>query len=442
MSQFNKSELENLVQDLLHEAKARGATQADADVSIVKGLSVSVRMGEVETVEFNQDRGLGVTVYFGKRRGSATTSDFSAKAVRETVAAACSIAKYTADDECSGLADAERMAYQYPDLDLCHPWSISAEEAIALAVEAEAAARAVDARITNSDGASVSTHESFRVYGNSHGFIGSYPATRHGLSCTVIAQDGGSMQRDHWYSSSRVAADLLTPQTIGQRAAERALRRLNGRQLSTRKTPVLFAQETAGGLINHLISAIRGESLYRKSSFLVDALDQTLFPSFVRIDEQPHLLRGIGSAPFDAEGVNTGAHPIVDNGVLCSYVLDSYSARKLGMTTTGNAGGVHNLIVQTSDLDLASLLRTMGTGLYVTELMGQGINKVTGDYSRGASGFWVENGTIQYPVEEITIAGNLKDMFSGIVAIGNDVEPLRNILTGSILVDRMTVAGA
>lgn len=442
MSEFNKAELENLVHDLLREAKARGATQAEADVSIVKGLSVTVRMGDVETVEFNQDRGLGVTVYFGKCRGSASTSDFSLNAVRETVAAACGIAKFTAEDDCSGLADAERMAYQYPDLDLSHPWRVNAEQAIDIALAAEAAARAADVRITNSDGASVSTHDSFRVYGNSHGFVGSYPTSRHSISCTVIAQDGGSMQRDHWYSSSRLATELLAPEAIGKRAAERAVRRLNGRQLSTRKTPVLFAQELCGGLINHLISAIRGESLYRKSSFLVDALGKTLFPSFVRIDEQPHLRRAVGSAPFDAEGVLTRAHPIVEDGVLCSYVLDTYAARKLGMTTTGNAGGVHNLIVSTGDQDVASLLKTMGTGLYVTELMGQGVNKVTGDYSRGASGFWVENGVIQYPVEEITIAGKLQDMFRGIVAIGNDIEPHRNIQIGSVLIERMTVAGA
>lgn len=439
---FDKAALESLVHDLLREAKAQGATQADADVSIVKGLSVTVRLGEVETVEFNQDRGLGITVYVGKRKGSASTSDFSAQAVKETVAAACGIARYTAEDECSGLADPERMAYGYPDLDLNHPWDISAEKAIDIATACEDAARSADKRITNSEGGSVSTHEGFRVYGNSHGFVGSYPTTRHGVSCAVIAQDGDTMQRDYWYSSARASSELLAVDVIGKRAAERALRRLNGRRLATGKVPVLLAAEVAGSLIGHLLAAIRGDSLYRKSTFLLDSLGKKIFPASFHIHEQPHLKRALGSAPFDAEGVATRGHAIVENGVLCSYVLDTYSARKLNMTSTGNAGGTHNLLVASGDKDLAALLRTMDKGLYVTELMGQGVNKVTGDYSRGAAGFWVEDGQIQYPVEEITIAGNLRDMFASIVEVGSDFEPQRNVRIGSVLLEQMMVAGA
>jgi PmbA protein len=438
---FDRADFERVLADLLAEAKAQGASSAEADVSIVKGLSVGVRLGEVETVEFNQDRGLGVTVYFGKRRASASTSDFSAKAVKETVEAACGIAKYTAEDPCSGLADPERMAYGYPDLDLCHGWDLSAEQAIDLAKNCEAAARDFDKRITNSEGASVSTHESLRVYGNSHGFIGSYPATRHSISCSVIAQQGESMQRDYWYSSARLPAELTAVEAIGKRAAERAVRRLNGRRLATTKAPVIFSAETASGLLSHFLAAIRGESLYRRSSFLLDCIEKQVFPAFVNIGEQPHLPRALGSAPFDAEGVITRSHALVSEGVVRSYVLDSYSARKLGMQSTGNAGGVHNLTIEPGAKDLAHLIRDLPRGLLVTELMGQGVNKVTGDYSRGAAGFWIEHGEIQFPVEEITIAGNLKDMFSGIREVGRDVELQRNIRTGSILIEQMTIAG-
>lgn len=438
---FDAAGLESIVARLLAEAKAQGATSADADVSIVKGLSVNVRLGEVETVEFNQDRGLGVTVYVGQRKGSASTSDFSDKAIAETVAAACGIAKYTAEDPCNGLADPELMAYGYPDLELHHPWEMDAERAIELAKVCETAARDVDKRITNSEGASVSTHEGLRLYGNTHGFIGAFPTSRHSISCSVIAQDGDSMQRDYWYTSARRPSELYDAQLIGRRAAERALRRLHGRRVKTAKVPVVFVADVASGLLSNLLAAIRGESLYRRSSFLLDSLGKAVFPDFVDIVEHPHLKGALGSAPFDAEGVITRAHDIVSRGVLTSYVLDSYSARKLGMRTTGNAGGVRNLTLAPGEKDLPALLRSMNKGLLVTELMGQGVNKVTGDYSRGASGFWVESGEIQYPVEEITIAGNLKDMFLGVREVGNDVEMQRSTRTGSILIEQMTVAG-
>lgn len=439
---FDAASLERIVDRLLAEAKAQGATAADADVSIVKGLSVNVRLGEVETVEFNKDRGLGITVYFGQRKGSASTSDFSDDAIAKTVTAACNIAKYTAEDPCNGLADAELMAYGYPDLDLYHPWDVDAESAIEVAQACEAAARELDPRITNSEGASVSTHEGLRLYGNSHGFTGAYLTSRHSISCSVIAQDSDSMQRDYWYTSARRPSELYEPQSIGRRAAERALRRLGGRRLKTAKVPVVFAADVASGLLSHLLAAIRGESIYRRSSFLLDSLGKTLFPSFIDIVEQPHLKGALGSAPFDAEGVKTRERYLVRDGVLESYVLDSYAARKLGMQTTGNAGGVRNLTLSAGGKDLSGLLRSLDRGLLVTELMGQGVNKVTGDYSRGAAGFWVENGEIQYPVEEITIAGNLKDMFMGIREVGNDVELQRSTRTGSILIEQMTVAGA
>lgn len=434
--------LERVVDRLLAEAKAQGATSADADVSIVKGLSVNVRLGEVETVEFNKDRGLGITVYFGKRKGSASTSDFSDDAIAKTVAAACGIAKYTAEDPCNGLAEAVLMAHGFPDLDLYHPWEMDAERAIELAQVCEAAARGLDARITNSEGASVSTHEGLRLYGNTHGFTGAYPTSRHSISCSVIAQDGESMQRDYWYTSARRPKELYEPESIGRRAAERALRRLGGRRVKTAKIPVVYAADVASGLLSHLLAAIRGDSIYRRSSFLLDKLGEAIFPNFIDIVEQPHLKGALGSAPFDAEGVVTRDRHFVRGGILESYVLDSYSARKLGMKTTGNAGGVRNLTLTSGQQDLAGLLRTMHTGLLVTELMGQGVNKVTGDYSRGAAGFWVENGEIQYPVEEITIAGNLKEMFMGIREVGNDIEPQRSTRCGSILIEQMTVAGA
>ncbi len=438
----NDAQLQELVHNILAEARAQGASAAEAGVSIETGLSVNVRLGEVETLEYNRDKGLGVTVYFGQRKGSANTSDFTPEAVRETVRAACGIAKYTAADEYSGLADAQLMAQDIPDLDLCHPWDINAEQAIELASECEGVARRLDARITNSEGASVSSHQGYRVYGNSHGFIGAYPSTRHSLSCAVMGGEGESMQRDYWFSVARNSAELDSATEVGRRAAERTLRRLNGRRLSTCQSPVIFSAEVATGLLSHFISAIRGGALYRKATFLLDHLGKPVFPDFVHIHEAPHIKKGLGSAPFDNEGVATQARDIVQGGILQGYVLDSYSARKLNMSTTGNAGGVHNLTLESGALGFDELVKKMDRGLVVTELLGMGVNTVTGDYSRGAAGFWVEGGTVQYPVEEITIAGNLKDMFRRFVAVGSDVDTRGNLRSGSILIENMTVAGS
>ncbi len=433
--------LESLVSDLLEEARRRGASAAEVGVSADTGLSVNVRMGEVETVEFHRDQGLGVTVYFGTRKGSASTADLRPEALRETVQAACDIARHTAEDPCAGLADPERMAREIPDLDLDHPWGIDTERAIETALACENAARAHDARITNSEGAGVDSHRGLRVYGNTHGFLGAYASTRHSVSCSVIAGSAQGMQRDYWYTTARDPAELEAAEAVGRRAAERAVRRLDARRVQTREVPVVYAADVAGGLLRLFLGAIRGANLYRKASFLVDHLGKRIFPEFVRIDERPHLPKALGSAPFDAEGVATRERTLVEDGVLRGYLLDSYSARKLGMETTGNAGGVHNAIIEPGPHDLDGLLRAMGTGLLVTELMGHGFNLLTGDYSRGAAGFWVEGGEIRHPVEEITVAGNLRDMFLGLAEVGNDVDLRSGVRTGSILIERMTVAG-
>jgi PmbA protein len=437
----DQSELELVAERILDEAATQGATSADVGVSIDAGLSVTVRLGEVETLEYHRDRGIGVTVYVRQHKGSASTSDLAPAAVRKTVQAACSIARYTAEDEYAGLADKEVLAKQVPDLDLCHPWPIDAEQAIVLATQCEDAAREYDKRISNSEGATLSSHQGLQVYANSNGFLGGYSSTRHSLSCAVIAEAKGQMQRDYWYTVARDQAGLETPVMVGERAADRTVRRLESRKLATCQVPVLFSAEIARGLFGHFVAAIRGSSLYRKASFLLDHLGKPVFPDFIHIHEQPHLKGSLGGAPFDSEGVETKDRDLVRDGILCGYVLDSYSARKLGMQTTGNAGGVHNLIVDTGDKDLTSLLQEMDSGLLVTELMGHGIKLVTGDYSRGAAGFWVENGEIQYPVDEITIAGNLRDMFAGIVAVGTDVDNRGNIRTGSVLIEQMTIAG-
>ncbi|RNE90657.1 metalloprotease PmbA [Marichromatium sp. AB31] len=433
--------LQESVEELLREAERQGASAAEASVGSSTGLEVAVRLGEVETVEHIRDNGLGVTVYFGHRRGSASTTDLSPAAVRDAVRAACAIAEYIQEDSCAHLAAPELMAREVPDLDLCHPWPIGVDAAVALAVECEEAARGHDPRIVNSEGASLSTHFGLRVYGNSHGFIGGYPSTRHGLNCAVIAQEGESMQRDYWWSSARAPEDLDAAARIGARAAARTVARLNGRRLGTRKVPVLFRAEVATGLLRGLIGAISGGSLYRRASFLLDSLDEQIFPEFVRIHEQPLLPRGLASAPFDGDGVATRAKDLVRDGVLQTYVLDTYSGCRLGMPSTANAGGVRNLTIDSGPLDRAALLREMGTGLMVTELMGHGLNMVTGDYSRGAAGFWVENGEIQYPVEEVTIAGNLREMFANLVAVGDDCDFPGSTRTGSWLIERMTVAG-
>ena len=434
--------LQEQVEAILAEARRQGASACEVAVSAGQGLSTTVRQGEVETVEFNRDQGFGITLYVGQRKGSASTSATGIEAIRETVAAALAIAKHTSEDECAGLADAALMARELPELDLYHPWSITPEQAVEQALACEAAAFAADKRIKNADGTSLNTHQGCRVYGNSHGFIGGYASTRHSLSCVMIAEGEGQMQRDYWYDVNRQGELLADPVSIGQRAAERAVSRLGARPVPTCEVPVLFAAELAGGLFSHLLAAISGGNLYRQASFLEGALGQRLFPEWLTLDERPHLPRALGSATFDGDGLATYAKPFVDRGELVSYVLGTYSGRKLGLPSTANAGGVHNLFVTHGDEDQQALLRRMGRGLLVTELMGQGLNLVTGDYSRGAAGFWVENGEIQFPVQEVTIAGNLRDMFRQIVAVGRDLERRGNICTGSVLIEKMTVAGS
>lgn len=433
--------LKNIVQQLLDEAKQQGATAAEAAFSIDNGLSVSARMGDVETVEYHCDQGLGVTVYFGQQKGSASTNDVSPDSLKETVKAACSIARHASADDYAGLPAVEELATEFPDLDLYHPWAIDAEQAIALAIECEEAARGYDDAITNSEGASVNTHQGIRVFGNSLGFLQGYQSSRHSISCSVLAGTSDAMVRDYWYSVARNPKLLESAWDVGEKAGERTVARMDARSLSTRQCPVLFAPEVASGLIGALLGAVSGSSLYRKSSFLLDSLDTQVLPDFVRIHEQPLLVGGLGSASYDAEGVATQTRDIVSQGILRSYILSTYSARKLGMKSTGNAGGVHNIIVEAGDNDFGVMLERLHTGLLVTELMGQGVNRVTGDYSRGASGFWVENGVILYPVQEITIAGNLKTMLRNIVAIGNDVDRRGNIRVGSILLEQMAIAG-
>ncbi len=433
--------LTGLVEQILDEAKRQGASAAEADATQGQGLAVTVRLGEVETVEHNRDKSLSVTVYFGNRSGSASTSDFSGNAVRDSVRAACTIAKYTAEDACAGLAEPQYLAKDIPDLALYHPWDMDVERGIARARESEDVARQADPRISNSEGASVYTHQGLDVYGNSHGFLGALATTRHSLSCAVIGQDSQGMQRDYWYTVARDPAALDAPARVGSLAAARTLRRLGARQLDTRATPVLFEAPVASSLLSHFAAAIRGGSLYRRASFLLDQAGKQIFAPFVHIFEQPHLKGALGSTPFDDEGVATADRDLVKAGVLQGYILDSYSARKLGLQTTGNAGGVHNLTIEPGRYDLPGLLKQMNTGLLVTELIGFGVNTVTGDYSRGAAGFWVERGEIQYPVEEITIAGNLKDMFMQVSEVGNDVDVRGNIRTGSILIANMMVAG-
>ncbi len=438
--------LRNIAQDMLDYAKQRGASAASAEVSVGFGQGVTVRQGEVETIEYNRDKGLGITVYLGQQRGNASTSDFSPQAVRDTVDAALSIARYTAKDDCSGLPDADMLARDCPDMDLYHPWDLPVDAAIELAQQCEQAALDTDARISNSEGATVNLHEAQFITANSLGFMGGFPTSRHSLSCAVIAGPDDAMERDYWYAVARDAKDLPSARQVGRIAAERTVRRLNARQLETMQAPVLFEAPIASGLLGSFVNAVSGGSLYRKSSFLLDQLDQTIFAPHINIADVPDIRKGLASSPFDDEGVQTQRRVIVENGVLRGYFLGSYSARKLALRSTGNAGGNHNLVLKSSggqsgELDFAGMLKTMSRGLLVTELLGQGVNAVTGDYSRGAAGFWVEHGEIQYPVQEITIAGNLKDMFRNIVAVGNDVLVQGSRQCGSILVEGMTIAG-
>ncbi|GGZ07808.1 metalloprotease PmbA [Pseudoduganella plicata] len=441
----SQDQLKQLAQDVLGYAREQGGTDAAVEISEGSGLSVSVRKSKIETIEQNKDKGLGVTVFVGKKRGNASTSDFSAASLRATVEAAYNIARFTADDDCAGLAEEELLEKNPRDLELFYPWEITAEEAVVLAQRAEAASFAVDPRITNSEGAGVHVQQSHFVAANSRGFMGGYPYSRHTISATPIAGKGAKMQRDDWYSSVRDPKKLATPEAVGRYAAERALARLNARQMNTRTCPVLFEAPLAAGLLGAFVQATSGGALYRKSTFLLDSLGKAVFPDHIQVTEDPHVPGAIGSAPFDEEGVRTQYRDVVKDGILQGYFLSTYSARKLGMQTTGNAGGSHNLSLTSNRTeaadDFAGMLKKMGTGLLVTELMGQGTNYVTGDYSRGASGYWVENGIIQYPVEEITIAGNMKEMLAQIVAIGNDVLVRGTKQTGSILLEKMVVAG-
>lgn len=434
--------LQEIVARALDLAKQNGASAAEGSASFSSGLSVTVRLREVETLEYHRDQGLGLTVFFGQRKGSASTSDISEAAVEEAVRRACGLARYGEEDDCAGLADPERLARNIADLDLHHPWSLEPHQAIELATECEAAALDHDKRIHNSEGATVGTSSGCRVYGNTNDFLAGFRDSSHSLSCAVLAEGDGGMERDFEYTVSRNADDLLGPVVIGREAAAKAVKRLGATKLDTRKAPVLFPARLARGFFGHLLGAISGGSLYRKSTFLLDSLDTQVLADFVTIDERPHLPAGLASSPFDDEGVATVDRRLVDAGVIKGYILGSYYARKLGMESTGNAGGIHNLIVGDTGHGFTDLLAEMDRGLLVTELIGHGVNPVTGDYSRGAVGFWVENGEIRFPVAEITMAGNLQDMYRHIVAIGNDVDLRGGIRTGSVLVEEMTIAGS
>ena len=422
-------------------ALAQGADHAEAGASHDEGLSVTVRLGELESVERQKDRSLGVTVYRGQCKGSASTNDFSAEGISAAIGKAMSIAEFTTADPCAGLADAGRLAVDPPDLDLFHAWDLDTPEAEEIALTAEQTARDYDPRIENSEGATVSSGGGVRAYANSNGFVGSYPASSHSIAVSVVAAQDGALERDYWYTSARCPDDLESAADTGRRAAERAVRRLGSRQLETRVTPVLFPPEFARSLFGHFVDAIRGTAQYRRASFLLGCEGEQVFPDWLRIVEDPHIPRAMGSAPFDGEGVATRSRTLVDSGVLQGYVLSSYSARRLGLETTGNAGGVHNLIVEPNAESLESLRADCDGVLVITELLGQGVNTVTGDYSRGAAGYWAENGKPVHPVSEVTVAGNLKDMFAAVVAIGTDVLRRSSRQCGSILVDKMTVAG-
>ncbi|SEK98247.1 microcin-processing peptidase 1. Unknown type peptidase. MEROPS family U62 [Colwellia chukchiensis] len=434
------------VSDAMTLAKSLGADGAEVAMTRQQGLSVSTRLGEVENVEFTNDGALGITVYKAGRKGSASTADLSEQALTQAITAAVNIAKYTSVDDCAGMADKALLAMSPPDLDLYHPKALSTAEAIDIAKHCEDTALSYDERINNSDGATLASFAGFKVYGNSHGQLVAYPSTRHSLSCVMIAKQGQDMQRDYAYTVNREFAAMDSAQSIGQHASKEALSRLGARKLATTKVPVMFRADIANTLFGHFIAAISGGNLYRKSSFLLDAIGQQVFPEFLTISERPHLLKALASSAFDAEGVATKDREIITDGCLATYLLTSYSARKLGLQTTGHAGGIHNWQLAMKDSgqggDFDQMLKTLGTGLLVTELMGQGVNVVTGDYSRGAAGFWVENGEIAYPVDEITIAGKLQDMFAGIVAIGHDIDMRGSIRTGSIIVNEMQIAGS
>jgi PmbA protein len=440
-SSFDLDTLKNITEDVISAAKKLGSNEVEASLSVGRGLSVNARLGEIETMEFHRDQGIAVTVYHGKKKGSASSTDFKQNSIQQMVEAACAIARHAEEDKFAGLPNRELLATHFPELSLYHPWGLSADEAVKLAIECEDAARSFHTDISNSEGASVQSFDGVSIFANSLGFNHGYPASRHSLSCSVIGERGGAMQRDYWYSSARSAAGLEAAEQVGKKAAERTIKRLGARSIGTRKCPVMYSPDVSGGLIGHFVSAIRGGALYRKSSFLLDSLHQRVFPEFMRIHEQPHLKEALGSAAYDGEGIATTARDIIQTGCVQGYVLSSYSARKLGLQTTANAGGVRNLTVESTGQNYQQMLDEMDTGFLVTELMGQGINSLTGDYSRGAAGFWVEGGEIQFPVEEVTIAGNLKEMYQAIVAVGNDADTRGNTRCGSILVSEMTLAG-
>ena len=439
--QKSTRELTHLMEEVIALTKKEGATDAAVSMSNDRGFSVDVRMKQVETVAFSEDKAIGVTVYIGQRKGSASSTDISLPALEAMVKAACDIALVSAEDPCFGLADKELMTNKHPDLDLFHPWHVTPQEAIELALQCEAVALSSDKRITNSDGVSVSSYESHHGFVNTNGGAGFIHATRHSMSCSLIASEGGMMQRDYEYTTVRNAKNLASPEYIAKKAAELAVSRLGARQVATQMAPVIFSPRVSSGLFSSFINAISGSNLYRKNSFLLDSIGEQLFPEFVKIYEQPHLLGSLGGCPFDSEGVPTRANVIVEKGRLLQYLLGSYSARRMGLKTTANSDGVHNLTIDPTAGNLDELLKTVDKGLLITELMGQGVNGITGDYSRGASGYWVENGVIQYPVEEITIAGNLKDMFQHIKAIGSDINPNLSTRCGSVLIEQMMIAG-
>lgn len=436
-----ESELKSLVEAILAEAEQQGADQAEVSVSSDAGLAVSVRKGELENLEFNQDQGFGITVYMGKRKGSSSTTDSSQLAIQETVAAAKRIAMYTQEDECSGLADASLAPTELEDLDLYHPWQVEPDELIARAQACEASGLAVDKRLTNSDGAQVNTQQAMRIYGNSHGFVGAYSSTRYGMSCVLIGEDQSGMQRDYWYTTSRDHGGLEAAENVGQLAGQRTVARLSPRKAPTGQFPVIYAAPLASGLFGHLIGAISGGSQYRKASFLLDAIGEEVLPNWLSLIERPHLKKALGSANFDSDGVATREQAFVQDGVVASYILSVYSSRKLGLDPTGNAGGVFNLDIEAPATSYDVMVGSIDRGLLVTELMGQGINGVTGDYSRGAAGFWIENGSVQYPVAEVTVAGNLKDMYKSIVAVGDDIDFRGNIRAPSVQIESMMIAG-
>lgn len=439
---LDENTLKDVVQRVLEEAARLQVDQVEVSASHDIGLAATARLGEVENLEYTNDRGVWVTVYRNRRKGSASTSDFGRAALLEAVQKACSFARYTAEDEHAGLADAERMAKDPPDLDLAHAWPLASDDAIRLAIECEDAARESDARITNSEGATVATNSGIRAYGNSHGFIGAYAKTSHSLSCIVVGEEDGVMERDYWYTAARNPAELESAEAVGRRAAERTVRRLGARKIPTMTAPVLFVPELARGFIGHAVGALAGTAQYRKSSFLLGAAGDRVFPDFLRIEERPHIAAAMASAPYDAEGVATTDRDLVVDGVIQGYILSSYSARRLGLQSTGNAGGAHNLIVPGNADDLDAMMKQMGDGLLVHELIGQGVNAVTGDYSRGAVGYRIEKGEIAHPVHEVTIAGNLRDLYPRIVAIGNDQDLRGGIRCGALLVDGMRIAGA